>query len=283
MNLACSTVCVDNGWCLPTASFEKVPGLRTDHALWWPLILETPLWCRYGHYLSVAHETKLWKWDWAFGNYQHHTWLTSGWTGIWTQNVELESMISCDFMTTARLVQRNHYSHVTDVRTQHKATLPKSYSQLSKWKWTRICSVSKATYTSAAEARSLPFNSRPSQQRENQRGSAEDARRARLHFRSGSQSYWVGHAVNLWGSWKREFLMVPGHRWGPFHRRLTSHCSTEKGPKHLQRSWSAVPSLQACLQASFSSTPLDIPDTALLRGHHTANTSIHKDNVHSTR
>lgn len=155
MNLACSTVCVDNGWCLPTASFEKVPGLRTDHALWWPLILETPLWCRYGHYLSVAHETKLWKWDWAFGNYQHHTRLTSGWTGIWTQNVELESMTSCDFMTTARLVHRNHYSYVTDVRTQHKVTLPKSHSQLSKWKWTRICSVSKATYTSAEEARSL--------------------------------------------------------------------------------------------------------------------------------
>lgn len=113
MNLACNTVCVDNGWCLPTASFEKVPRLRTDRALWWPFIPETPPWCRYGQYLSFAHETKHWKGDWAAGNYQHHTWLTSGWTWIWTQNVELESMTSCDFVITARLVHRNHYSYST--------------------------------------------------------------------------------------------------------------------------------------------------------------------------
>jgi len=168
MNLACNTVCVDNGWCLPTASFEKVPGLRTDHALWWPFILETPPWCRYGQYLSFAHETKHWKRDWAAGNYQHHTRLTSGWTGIWTQNVELKSMTSCDFMTTARLVHRNHYSYH---RTKKCSNSPKVTQPIVKVKMNLnlFCIEGQLHQRWGSKLKAVPFNSRPSQQREKHR------------------------------------------------------------------------------------------------------------------
>lgn len=123
---------VDNGWCLWKTPIEKVPWLRTNHVLWLPFTLGNTPWCRYGHYSSFAHKTEHWRWTTNIT----HNWQVAE-MELGPECFELKSLSSCDFMTTARLVHRNHYYHFMDVRTiaqRGSVTLPKAAQPTGKVK-----------------------------------------------------------------------------------------------------------------------------------------------------
>lgn len=176
MNLVLNIVCINNSWCSLRDHSEKVTGLRTFDVLL-HFILAITKWHRYGYY--------------DFFNCQQHTQLTSA---------NLKSVPSCDLMTTASLIRRNHHSHFADLGTlaqRVSVTLSMLHSQqVAKWKWTQNRPIANIGYTECWRSKglclknSVPFNLWAiSAKRETTEITTRGGRTVPdLHFPSGSQS-----------------------------------------------------------------------------------------------